>query len=302
MSLVVTPASRWLVTGAGGMLGRDLVAVLEDRPGVHLTALDHSALDITDAHAVADAVAGHDIVVNTAAWTDVDAAEGDEPGATAVNGTAVAHLARACGRFGARLLHLSTDYVFAGDACRPYPEDAPTAPLNAYGRSKLAGEVAVRELLAGLGYVVRTAWLYGEHGHSFVTTMLQLAAQRDCVDVVDDQRGQPTWTWELADRLADLGAAALAGTAAAGTYHATATGETTWFGLARTVFATAGLDPDRVRPTSAAALARAARRPGYSVLGHLRWACAGLPPMAAWDSALVRALARPGFAALVPAQ
>src|SRR3954470_5524037 len=139
--------SRWLVTGAGGMLGRDLVEVLGRRPDVELTALDRAGLDVADEWAVAKAVDGMDVVVNAAAWTDVDAAETAEDAATALNGTAVAHLARACAAGGARLLHPSTDYVFAGDAGTPYPEDAPTAPVNAYGRSKLAGEEAIRALL-----------------------------------------------------------------------------------------------------------------------------------------------------------
>jgi dTDP-4-dehydrorhamnose reductase len=293
--------TRWLVTGAGGMLGRDLVALLAERPDVKLTALDRTGLDITDTDAVACAVAGQDIVVNAAAWTDVDGAETAEDAATAVNGRAVEHLASACLATGARLLHPSTDYVFAGDATSPYPEDAPAAPLNAYGRSKLAGELAVRSRLPHHGYVVRAAWLYGEHGANFVATMLRLAAQRDTVEVVDDQQGQPTWTAALARRLVQLGAAALAGTAPAGVYHGTAAGQTTWYGLARAVFAEAGLDPDRVRPTTSDRFPRPARRPRYSVLGHDRWALAGLPAMDDWRTALTEALRRPAFAELIRA-
>jgi dTDP-4-dehydrorhamnose reductase len=297
----VTP-TRWLVTGAGGMLGRDLVAVLDTQPDVKLTALDRASLDVTDAAAVADAVTGHDVVINAAAWTDVDGAETAEDAATAVNGRGVEHLAGACAATGARLLHPSTDYVFAGEATSPYPEDAPTAPLNAYGRSKLAGERAVLSQLPHHGYVVRTAWLYGEHGGNFVATMLRLAAQRDTVDVVDDQHGQPTSTAALARRLVELGTRALAGTAPAGVYHGTASGQTTWFGLARAVFAEAGLDPDRVRPTTSDRFPRRpARRPRYSVLGHDRWALAGLSPMDDWRAALTEALHRPAFAELVRA-
>jgi dTDP-4-dehydrorhamnose reductase len=148
----------------------------------------------------------------------------------------------------------------------------------------------VFELLPADGYVVRTAWLYGAHGRNFVTTVLRLAAERDTLEVVDDQRGQPTWSYALAERLADLGTAALAGRAPAGPYHGTASGETTWYGLARAVFALAGLDPDRVRPTTSAAFVRPARRPSYSVLGHGRWATAGLAPMADWRVMLAAAL------------
>lgn len=288
-------AGRWLVTGAGGMLGRDLLAVLANRPGGQVTAATRADLDLTDPAAVRAAVAGHDIVVNAAGWTDVDAAETHEAEATAVNGDGVAHLARACAAHGARLLHVSTDYVFAGDATTPYPEDATPAPINAYGRSKLAGERAVRRLLPQTGYVVRTAWLYGAHGPNFVTTMLRLAAQRRYVEVVDDQHGQPTWSYALAERLVELGGRALHGAAAAGIYHGTAAGQTTWYGLAREVFRLAGLDPARVRPTTSDRFPRPARRPGFSVLGHAGWRRAGLPSLPDWRSQLAAALQPDGL-------
>lgn len=283
------PAGRWLVTGAGGMLGRDLVTVLASR-GYRVTAAARADLDITDAAAVRKRVTGHDVVVNAAAWTDVDAAEAREDAATTVNGDGVAHLAAACADTGARLIQVSTDYVFPGDATEPYPEDAATAPVNAYGRSKLAGERAVARLLPDAGFVVRTAWLYGAHGPNFVATMLRLAAERDHLDVVDDQHGQPTWSYALARQLVALGDAALAGRAPAGAYHGTASGQTTWYGLAREVFTLSGLDPDRIRPTTSDRYRRPARRPAYSVLGHGRWAEAGLQPMADWRTALAAAL------------
>ena len=297
--------TRWLVTGAGGMLGRDMVSVLAGARDVDVTPLDLPYLDITDSHAVGDAVAGHDVVVNTAGWTDVDGAETAEAAATAVNGAGVANLAEACRRSGARLLHISTDYVFPGNATAPVPEDAPTGPVNAYGRSKLVGERAVLELLPDRGYIVRTAWLYGEHGRNFVTTLLRLAADRETIDVVDDQRGQPTWSYALAQRLEALGraaqgraaldGAALDGGAPAGIYHVTAAGSTTWCGLARAVFDEAGLDPGRIRPTTSERFPRPARRPAYSVLGHERWPAAGLTPMTDWRSMLSEAFVRLGF-------
>lgn len=281
--------TRWLVTGAGGMLGRDLVAALR-AGGERVTAADRATLDVTDPDAVSAAVAGHDLVVNTAAWTDVDGAEADEPAATRVNGEAVGVLAAACAQTGARLIQLSTDYVFGGTGDAPYPEGAPTGPVNAYGRSKLAGELAVRRHLPAAGYVVRTAWLYGAYGHNFVRTMLRLAGQRETVQVVDDQVGQPTWTGALAGQLVDLGRAAVAGRAPAGVYHGTATGRATWYQFARAVFAGAGLDPDRVRPTTSAQFPRPARRPAYSVLGHDRWRAAGVPVQPDWREQLTRAL------------
>ncbi|WP_432825414.1 dTDP-4-dehydrorhamnose reductase [Dactylosporangium sp. CA-092794] len=271
--------TRYLVTGAGGMLGHDLLAVLDGRD---VTAATRAELDITDAAKVRDVVEGHDVVLNAAAWTDVDGAESDEAGATAVNGTGVATLATACAATGARLLHVSTDYVFAGDATEPYAEDAPTAPLNAYGRSKLAGERAVLRTLPETGYVVRTAWLYGTHGNNFVRTMLRLARERDFVEVVDDQVGQPTWSRDLAERLVALAGAG----APAGVYHGTASGQTSWHGLAEAVFEGAGHDPARVHRTTSAAFVRPAPRPSYSVLGHARWAAAGLAPLRPWPEML----------------
>ena len=283
--------TRWLVTGAGGMLGTDLVAVLRDRDADH-TALSRADLDITDAAACADAVKGHDVVVNTAAWTKVDAAEEREAEATAVNGTGVGNLARACAATGARLVHVSTDYVFRGDATEPYPEDAQTDPLNAYGRGKLAGEQAIRRLLPDSGYVVRTAWLYGAYGPNFVATMRRLARERDTVDVVDDQRGQPTWTYALAGRLADLGQRAVDGRAPAGPYHGTASGVTTWYAFARAIFTEDGQDPDRVQPTTTDRFPRPAPRPAYSVLAHGRWRAAGLDPLPDWRTMLGQAFER----------
>ncbi|MER6981232.1 dTDP-4-dehydrorhamnose reductase, partial [Streptomyces carpinensis] len=211
--------TSWLVTGAGGLLGHDMVAELAADPAAEVTALDRERLDITDPAAVRAAVAGHRVVVNCAAWTDVDGAERAEQAATAVNGTGVRHLAHACADNGAILLHISTDYVLPGNARRPYPEDASTGPVNAYGRSKLVGERAVAELLPHTGYIVRTAWLYGAHGPNFVATVLELAARRETLDVVADQHGQPTWSRALARQLAALGRAALTGRAPAGVYH-----------------------------------------------------------------------------------
>ena len=168
MSPSAPGSGRWLVVGAGGMLGRDLHAALADR---EVTALDRASLDITDALAVTAAVAGHSVVVNCAAWTAVDDAETQEAAAFAVNAVGPANLARACAATGAALVQVSTDYVFRGDATAPYAEDAETAPRSAYGRTKLAGEWAVQAALPDRSWVVRAAWLYGEHGPNFVATM-----------------------------------------------------------------------------------------------------------------------------------
>jgi dTDP-4-dehydrorhamnose reductase len=272
---------RWLVTGAGGMLGQDLVAVLNGRDVI---AADRKTLDITDEDAVREAVSGVDVVLNAAGWTDVDGAESEEEAATAINGHAVRLLADAAG---SRLIHISTDYVFDGAATAPYAEEADPAPLNAYGRGKLAGE---RAALAAGGFVVRTAWLYGAHGSNFVRTMLRLAGERDTVDVVADQEGPPTWSYALAGQLVALAESAAAGRAAPGVYHGTAGGQTSWYGLARAVFAEAGLDPARVRPTTSDRFPRAARRPTYSVLGHARWSGTGVAPLPYWRTMLAEAM------------
>jgi dTDP-4-dehydrorhamnose reductase len=278
--------NRWLVTGAGGMLGREVTDLLAARERDEVRALSRAELDITDAAALKSALEDVDVVVNAAAWTDVDGAESNEADATAVNGTAVRHLASACADSGVVLIHLSTDYVFPTGATAPIPEDALTGPVNAYGRGKLVGEQAVFEALPDTGYVVRTEWLYGEHGKNFVSTILNAAKQRDFLDVVDDQRGQPTWARELASQLIGLGHAALAGQAPGGAYHGTSSGETTWWGLARAAFELTGLDPERVRPTTSDKFPRPAVRPSYSVLGHDRWALAGLEPMPDWRASL----------------
>ncbi|GGR32054.1 NAD(P)-dependent oxidoreductase [Streptomyces aurantiogriseus] len=272
------------------MLGRDTVEELARR-GEDVTGLDHAGLDVTRPDAVERAFPEHrpDLVVNCAAYTAVDAAEIDETRALRINGDGPRLLARACAAHGARLIHVSTDYVFAGDArSTPYPEDHPPAPRTAYGRTKLAGERAVLTELPGACAIVRTAWLYGVHGRSFVRTMLDLQARHDTLDVVDDQRGQPTWSADVAARIADLGPRV--GPAAGGVLHATASGEATWYELAREVFRTIDADPDRVRPTTSDAHPRPAPRPAYSVLAHGRWREVGLEPLRDWRAALHEAL------------
>jgi dTDP-4-dehydrorhamnose reductase len=278
--------SRWLILGAGGMLGRDLVTVLADE-GEDVAGLPHQELDITDGPAVRAAVRGRrpDVVVNCAAWTDVDGAEVQETEALRINGGGAGNVAAACAAAGCRLVQVSTDYVFSGDARRPYAEDDATGPRTAYGRSKLAGELAVREALPGASYVVRTAWLYGAHGPNFVRTMIRLERERPAVDVVDDQRGQPTWTADVARQIIAL----IQSRGAPGVYHATSSGEATWFGLAREVFRLAGADRGRVRPVTSAAYPRPAPRPDYSVLGGGAWAQAGVKPIGDWRSALQQA-------------
>lgn len=274
--------TRYLVTGAGGMLGADLARALEGRDATLLARAD---LDVTDAAAVDAAVAGHDVVINAAAYTKVDDAESHEDEATLINGTAAGILAEAAARHGARIVQVSTDYVFDGTATSPYPEDAPRNPVSAYGRSKAAGEELVERAHPEGHYIVRTAWLYGGGGPNFAKTMLRLAADRDTIGVVTDQVGQPTWTGDLAERIISL----LDSDAPAAIYHGTNSGEGSWFDFARAVLATQGLDPERITPTDSSAFVRPAPRPAYSVLGHDRWPLAGLPPLRDWRDSLAAA-------------
>lgn len=276
--------TRILIAGAGGMLGRDLQTALAGRA---VTAASRAELDITDAAAASDAVAGHDVVVNCAAYTAVDAAESDEEAAHLINATGAENLARASARHGARLIQVSTDYVFAGNATSPYPEDAPLAPVSAYGRTKADGERLARAAHPDGTIIVRTAWLYGQHGPNFAATMLKLAADRETLTVVDDQRGQPTWTADLAAQLVAL----IDSPVTHGVFHGTAAGETSWFGFARAIFENAGLDPERVQPTDSSSFVRPAPRPAYSVLGHDAWAAAGLATPRNWRTALDAAFA-----------
>jgi dTDP-4-dehydrorhamnose reductase len=286
--------TRWLVTGTAGMLGRDMTALLAAR-GEEFTALTRADLDLTDGPAVTAAIAAAkpDVVVNCAAWTAVDAAEEHEDEALAINGHGAANLAAACAEAGALLVHPSTDYVFDGHASAPYAEGAPTAPAGAYGRTKLAGELAVRAALPDGSYLVRTAWLYGAHGKNFVKTMLRLARNGTAPGVVADQHGQPTWTADVAAQICAL----IDASAQPGVYHATSSGQTTWFGFAEEIFRLYNEDQnqdserDRVtpRPIGTADYPTPAQRPAYSVLGHDAWHKAGIEPIGDWKDALRRA-------------
>ncbi|GAB3605467.1 dTDP-4-dehydrorhamnose reductase [Conyzicola nivalis] len=279
---------RYLIVGGRGMLGSDLAVALSGRD---VTVVGSADVDVTDRAAVLAATDGFDVVLNAAAYTKVDDAETHEADAMAVNAAGAENLAIAAREAGAVLVHVSTDYVFDGSATSPYAETQPLAPLGAYGRSKAEGERRVLTAHPDGSYIVRTAWLYGEHGPNFARTMLSLAASRPTVSVVDDQLGQPTWTLDLARQIVALVDAA----PSFGVYHGTNSGSATWFDFARAVFEVAGLDPERVLPTTSAAFVRPAPRPAYSVLGHDAWAAAGIPEMRSWRAAIEHSfLAFPG--------
>ncbi|MFI8566947.1 dTDP-4-dehydrorhamnose reductase [Rhodococcus sp. NPDC078407] len=278
-----------VVTGAHGQLGRRVVALAAERgDGDEVAAYSSADLDITDADAVAAAVSAGATVINCAAYTAVDAAETDESRAMAINADGPRNLARACGRVGARLIHVSTDYVFDGTATTPYEVDATPAPRSAYGRTKLAGENAVREELPE-AVVVRTAWVYDNTGKNFVTTMRRLEGERETLSVVNDQVGSPTFAVDLASGLLEIHADP---TLSGRTLHYTNAGQASWFELARAVFTHIGADAARVLPCSSAEYAVPAPRPAYSVLSPSAWIDAGLTPARPWSAALSAALAR----------
>jgi dTDP-4-dehydrorhamnose reductase len=291
--------SSWLVTGADGRLGRELTDSLRRRRGDRITAAGRRRLDITDAGAVRTLVSGHDIVVNAAAWTDVERAEDHEADAMRVNGEGVRHLRRACHDTGAVLIGVSTDAVFNGGRTTPYAEGDVPQPVNAYGRSKAAGE---REILEGLqrnGYVVRTAWLYGDYGESFVSKVLRRAAVEEKLSVVNDEVGNPTSTLALVRQIVALGDSALAGLAAPGVYHGVAAGAVSRYDLARAIFELAGLDPARIRPAASRTGAAHVPRPAHVALSTRRWAAAGIAEQNHWRDQLSAALGRPFLARLV---
>jgi dTDP-4-dehydrorhamnose reductase len=264
---------RLLVTGAAGMLGHRVVADARQR-GWDVVGIDVAEADLTDARQARDAVrdAQPDAVVHCAAWTDVDGAESQEALALAVNRDASANLAQEAAAAGARVVAVSTDYVFDGTLRgRAYVESDPTSPIGAYGRTKLAGEDAIRAANPNHA-IARTAWLFGAGGKSFPDTMLKLAAEREAVAVVTDQVGSPTWTGHLSPALLDLAASE-----ATGVFHTTGAGQCSWHELTVELYRAAAVTC-RVDETTAAEFQRPAPRPAWSVLDTERDETPRLPP------------------------
>jgi dTDP-4-dehydrorhamnose reductase len=276
-------AMRLLVIGSAGMLGRELLAAAE-ATGHEAAGLDLPEIDITDAAATLDAVAGlaPDAVVNCAAWTDVDGAEADEELAARVNAEGAGNVGAAAAAANALAIQISTDYSFDGTATEPYLESSPTSPLGAYGRTKLAGELAVAEAATPDFAIVRTAWLFGPHGKNFVDTMLRLGGEREEVSVVDDQIGCPTYAGHLASALVEIADKRLTGV-----MHVAGGGQCTWYDLAVAAFEATGTDCV-VHRTTAAEFGRPAPRPAYSVLRSERDDAPRLP---AWEDGLAAHLA-----------
>src|SRR5947209_6173753 len=286
--------SRIVIPGAGGQVGSSLAAEAS-RQGRDVLALTSSQWDIADPRRAQQIVQAGDVVINCAAYTAVDDAERDRERAYAINAAGPEHIAQACERAGAQLVHISTDYVFDGDfgdaAPRPYEPDDATRPLSVYGQSKLSGEQAVLAALPQ-AVVVRTAWVYtGGNGKDFVAAMRRLAAGDGVIDMVDDQTGSPTYVADLVSALLEVADGGVA--APNGIVHAANEGEVTRCGQARAVFEFLGADPERVRPVSSDHNPRPARRPAYSALSDRQSQDAGLSPLRPWQDALAEALSAP---------
>lgn len=274
---------RVVVLGACGMLGRDVVDSLLAWGTLDVTALCHDDCDITSRMDVLAAVEGEhgkaDVVINCAAYTDVDGAEADPSSATLVNAYGPWNIVQVLRGTGIKFIHISTDYVFDGESPVPYAEGAFPRPLNAYGRSKLDGEEAVGWY--EYGFIVRSAWLYGE-SRCFPRTMLQLARYNDTLKVVVDQRGTPTWTRELARYLTKLAILAHDNRVQSGVYHCVSQDATTWYDLAVETFRLAGLDVGRLKAVSSTEFPRPAVRPANSVLTSVRVSQSALPQLPGW--------------------
>ena len=268
-----------LITGSNGMLGHDLIEALKDNHELVLTT--SRTLDITDKEQVFDFISQNkpDIVINSAAYTDVDGCEENQDLAYSVNGEGVKNLAFACREADSALLHISTDYIFNGENTRPWVEDDEIGPISVYGKSKLKGEQAILEILDKF-FIVRTAWLYGVNGRNFPKTMLELAENHSQITVVYDEVGTPTYTPDLAKAISQL-----IETDHYGIYHITNSGSCSWCEFARYIFEVAGKDVE-VIPVTAAEFARPAPRPHYSVLENRNWIKKGFEPLRSYKEAI----------------
>ena len=279
----------WLVVGANGQLGQCMTELLEDK-AIAYVAMGHHELDITDSVAVERVFEDlkPTIVLNAAAWTAVDDAEEHEAEALRVNAHGPANLAFSSSRISERLIHISTDYVFDGQTNTPYTVNSPTKPMNAYGRTKLAGEKAVLGSGDRNNCVVRTAWLYSEHGKNFAKTMAVRAQRGEPVRVVNDQHGQPTSTHDLAQLIWSISQLEKMPTIV----HGTNAGQATWFQFAQEIYSQLGADPALVSPVDTSAFPTIAKRPAYSVLDHADFTQWGLRPMQKWQEGLADSIKR----------
>jgi dTDP-4-dehydrorhamnose reductase len=278
----------WLITGGSGQLGIALSQELGER-GLVFRTPNSQELDITLSPLVPDFIAliSPKIILNCAAWTDVDRAENTEALAFRVNSDGAESIARGAKLCEAKLIHISTDYVFSGDSNSPWQVNDALNPKSAYGRTKADGEMRVLETYPENSSIVRTAWLYSPWGKNFAKTMTRLAMNVDgVVRVVNDQMGQPTSATDLAKQLIEFGLS----DSPRSIYHGTNSGQGTWFEFAQEIFKLAGADKNRVVGVSSSEYPRPAKRPSYSVLSHDAWANTSLQPMRDWRIALAEAM------------
>jgi dTDP-4-dehydrorhamnose reductase len=274
---------NWLLTGGSGQLATTLAQLL-DREGISFVAPSKTELDVTETSSIAKIIdLNPSFIVNCAAYTAVDRAESESEAAYLVNATGAQNVASAAQELGAQLIHISTDYVFSGESLTPWKVDSPTSPSTQYGKSKLAGELAVQEIYPEGSWILRTAWLYSPFGKNFVKTMIKKAiSETSELKVVNDQLGQPTSTFDVAGRIMELGK----GSIYPGIYHATNSGQASWFEFTKEIFQLSGISTNRITPVSSAEYVTPAKRPNFSVLDHSRWIEVGMKGFHSWESAL----------------
>ena len=274
---------KWAITGGSGQLSRSLVDLL-DKEGVPYIAWSHKDLDVADDSSISVIKeTSPDLLINCAAWTNVDAAEEFPEKATRVNQVGPRNVARAAKELKIPLIHISTDYVFSGQSRQPWSTDSRTEPMSTYGLSKLLGEKEINKNMDGNFYILRTAWLYGPYGRNFSKTILKKAlTSKDSINVVNDQIGQPTTTKSLAEQIFKVAQQNIP----SGTYHATNTGQASWWDFAREIFELAGEDVERVRSSTSEDFPSNVKRPKYSVLDQSAWSKVGMETMPEWRRAL----------------
>ena len=277
----------WLILGSSGQLGIALSEELGQK-GIIFRAWSHQELDITKEPIVRDLIGAlaPKVIINCAAWTDVDGAEANEEMAFLVNSQGVENLAEAAKTCGAKFIHISTDYVFSGQSDEPWKETDLKQPISVYGRSKASGEDKALVVYSQGTYIIRAAWLYSPWGKNFVKTIARKALENEPVKVVNDQYGQPTSATELANRIVEL----IRSSSKPGIYHLTNSGKASWFDFAQEIYRLLGKQDSLVDPVSSDVFVRPAPRPSNSMLSNESWSSAGLPPMSNWKSALKEAM------------
>ena len=274
---------KWAITGGSGQLSRSLIDLL-DQEGVPYTAWSHQDLDVADESSISVIKENSpDLLINCAAWTNVDAAEEFPDKATRVNQVGPRNMAQVAKELKIPLIHISTDYVFSGQSQQPWRTHSKTEPMSAYGLSKLLGEKEITKSLDADFYILRTAWLYGPYGKNFSKTILKKAiTSKEPINVVNDQIGQPTTTKSLAEQIFKVAKSRVP----SGVYHATNTGQASWWDLACEIFELVGEDVERVRPSTSEEFPSKVKRPKYSVLDQSAWSKVGMESMPEWRRAL----------------